>query len=180
MLASASVSSLVVHIAFATLYLFVIPAVARRLANISHTPHHLFLLPPHLSPGHGLAHSHTFSLATALGVLLSLVFVLSARALRRVASVSLWSTSTRFFRALISPGVLTAIFFSRAFHTPGPWTHLAEMLMRMILPTSTIVQSGNASRCGRFQKMPKHGHCHNHSWPGVRLLRPQNIFADAC
>ncbi|KAJ7690964.1 hypothetical protein B0H17DRAFT_1201322 [Mycena rosella] len=67
--AFASVSSLVVHIAFATLYLFVVPDIARCLANISHTPL-LFLssLPAHSSPGHGLAHSHTLSPATALGV----------------------------------------------------------------------------------------------------------------
>ncbi|KAJ7483896.1 hypothetical protein B0H11DRAFT_1193526 [Mycena galericulata] len=83
----ALVLSLVVY--FALLVSLYVPVAARRyVANTSHSPFHPFpTFPHHSSPEDGLTTSHTYHLTAALGVL-SLIYYLSARALRRAVSVS--------------------------------------------------------------------------------------------
>ncbi|KAJ6543774.1 hypothetical protein DFH09DRAFT_1173201, partial [Mycena vulgaris] len=89
LVAFAHAPSLVVH-ALALLYLFIVPIAARLTANASYLYSHLptfAAVPSQSSTEHGLTHSHTHILTAVLGVA-SLVFILSARALRRAVSVS--------------------------------------------------------------------------------------------
>ncbi|KAJ7501908.1 hypothetical protein B0H11DRAFT_690430 [Mycena galericulata] len=84
----ALVLSLVVYFAL-LVSLYVVPVAARRyVANTSHSLFHPFpTFPHHSSPEDGLTTSHTYHLTAALGVL-SLIYYLSARALRRAVGVS--------------------------------------------------------------------------------------------
>ncbi|KAJ6584162.1 hypothetical protein DFH09DRAFT_1144408 [Mycena vulgaris] len=89
LVAFAHAPSLIVH-TLALLYLFIIPIAARCTANASYlySPFPAFAASPsQSSTEHGLTHSHTQVLTAVLGVA-SLVFILSARTLRRAVSVS--------------------------------------------------------------------------------------------
>jgi hypothetical protein len=69
---------------------FIVPAVSLHVANLTSShPHPHLNFNPILSTGHGWTHSHIFRIVTALGVL---SLISSARALRRVVSVSTPST----------------------------------------------------------------------------------------
>ncbi|KAJ7504971.1 hypothetical protein B0H11DRAFT_1980047 [Mycena galericulata] len=88
MSALALVLSFVVHLALLVSYRIVPVAAPHSVANTSHSPVHPFpAFLHHSSPENGLTHSHTYCSTAVLGVA-SLVFIYSARALRRAGSIS--------------------------------------------------------------------------------------------
>ncbi|KAJ7174997.1 hypothetical protein C8R43DRAFT_975676 [Mycena crocata] len=89
---SVLVASLVVHIvSLVFLYLLVLPAAAHRPANATYPrriPAFAAAVHSQSSTEHGLTHSHTHSITVVAGVVLSLVFLYPARALRRAVCAS--------------------------------------------------------------------------------------------
>ncbi|KAJ7502284.1 hypothetical protein B0H11DRAFT_2188526 [Mycena galericulata] len=97
------VSSLVVHILLVSLYLFIVPAAARRLTNTPYTRLPGFAaVASQSSTEHGLTHSHTHTL-TVLGVL-SLVVAREFMA----SLVELWGSKLASLETPVNPDTIAA------------------------------------------------------------------------